>query len=47
MGHVFQAKGSEKHPSVGVQMVYYSYRNWKRKWVRIWKGKVAFIGIYL
>ena len=31
MGHVFQAKCWEKHPSVGVPLVYYDYGNWKRK----------------
>ena len=46
MGHIFQDECWENHPSVGVNLVYYGYENWKRKWQRLWKGKVAFIGIY-
>ena len=45
LAHVFQAEFLEKHPSAGVHMVYYSYGNWKRKWIRIWKGKVTSINI--
>ena len=41
MGHVLQDEYWEKHPSVGVHLVYYGYGNWQRQWLRLWKGKVA------
>ena len=47
MGHVFQVEYWEKHPNAGIHMVYYGYGNWKRQWLRLWKGKVSFISIYL
>ena len=47
MGHIFQAECWKKHLIVGVNMVYYGYGNWKIQWLRLWKGKVAFIDIYL
>ena len=34
MGRIFQAECWEKHPSVGVHLVYYGYINWQRKWSR-------------
>jgi len=30
-GHIFQAECWEKHPSLGVHLVYYGYGNWQRQ----------------
>ena len=41
MEHLFQVECWEKHPSVGVHLVYNGEVNWQS----LWKGKVALIGI--
>jgi len=42
MGHVFQDEWWG-NILMGVDSVFYGLRNWQRQWLRLWKGKMAFL----